>query len=76
MGSEPVSRLCFDAFSSPEPVPTPHQVRGRLSLENAMNIPKTKRTGPETRADALGEVFDQLAAGLFKMPAWPDLAVE
>jgi hypothetical protein len=25
----------FDAFSSREPVPTPHQVRGRLSLENA-----------------------------------------
>src|SRR6202795_1933290 len=27
--------LDFDAFSSREPVPTPHQVRGRLSLENA-----------------------------------------
>jgi hypothetical protein len=25
----------FDAFSSREPVSTPHQVRGRLSLENA-----------------------------------------
>src|SRR5882672_12523286 len=25
----------FDAFSSREPVPTPDQVRGRLSLENA-----------------------------------------
>src|SRR6267142_6600158 len=25
---------CFDAFSSREPVPTPHRVRGRLSLEN------------------------------------------
>src|SRR5260370_41914572 len=28
----------FDAFSSREPVPTPHQVRGRLSLENALDI--------------------------------------
>jgi hypothetical protein len=27
----------FDAFSSREPVSTPHQVRGRLSLENAIN---------------------------------------
>src|SRR5712691_8379101 len=27
---------CSDAFSSREPVPTPHQVRGRLSLENAL----------------------------------------
>src|SRR5580692_314495 len=26
----------FDAFSSREPVPTPHQVRSRLSLENAL----------------------------------------
>src|SRR5260370_39190457 len=35
--SEP--RLClfiFDAFSSREPATTPHQVRGRLSLENAL----------------------------------------
>src|SRR6266576_2338195 len=28
--------LCFDAFSSCEPVSTPDQVRGRLSLENAL----------------------------------------
>src|SRR5258708_32626254 len=28
---------CFDAFSSREPVSTPDQVRGRLSLENALN---------------------------------------
>src|SRR5580698_2564311 len=27
---------CFDAFSSREPVSTPDQVRGRLSLENAL----------------------------------------
>src|ERR1700730_13274604 len=41
---EPPFRLCrnggsrslFDAFSSREPVSTPHQVRGRLSLENAL----------------------------------------
>src|ERR1700744_4777251 len=25
---------CFDAFSSRQPVSTPHQVRGRLSLDN------------------------------------------
>jgi hypothetical protein len=30
------SILCFDAFSSREPVSTQHQVRGRLSLENAL----------------------------------------
>jgi hypothetical protein len=29
-------KLRFDAFSSREPESTPHQVRGRLSLENAM----------------------------------------
>jgi hypothetical protein len=34
--SERGSIFCFDAFSSREPVSTPHQVRGRLSLENAM----------------------------------------
>jgi hypothetical protein len=28
----------FDAFSSREPVATPDQVRGRLSLENAMAL--------------------------------------
>ena len=27
---------CFDAFSSREPVSNPDQVRGRLSLENAI----------------------------------------
>ena len=31
--------FCFDAFSSREPVSTPHQVRGRLSLENALVAP-------------------------------------
>src|SRR5262249_23437444 len=36
------SWLSFDAFSSREPVSTPHQVRGRLRLENA---PETKRAG-------------------------------
>jgi hypothetical protein len=30
------SNFCFDALSSREPVSTPHQVRGRLSLENAL----------------------------------------
>jgi hypothetical protein len=30
------ANLYFDAFSSREPASTPHQVRGRLSLENAM----------------------------------------
>jgi hypothetical protein len=28
----------FDAFSSREPVPTPDQVRGRLSPENALAL--------------------------------------
>src|SRR5438445_12475325 len=30
-----MSEPLFDAFSSREPVPTPHRVRGRLSLEPA-----------------------------------------
>ena len=30
--------FCFDAFSSREPVSTPDQVRGRLSLENALKL--------------------------------------
>jgi hypothetical protein len=30
------STSLFDAFSSREPVSTPHQVRGRLSLEDAL----------------------------------------
>jgi hypothetical protein len=29
--------FCFDAFSLREPVSTPDQVRGRLSLENALS---------------------------------------
>jgi hypothetical protein len=37
---------CFDAFSSREPVPTPHPVRGTLSLENAL-------------ADMLPDIGDQ-----------------
>src|SRR5260370_3780294 len=36
----------FDAFSSREPVPTPHQVRGRLSLENALAAPAGQETAP------------------------------
>jgi hypothetical protein len=33
---------------------------------------KEKRTGPENRIDALGEVSQfQQAAGLFRTPAWP-----
>ena len=31
------SSFCFDGFSSREPVSTPDQVRGRLSLENALS---------------------------------------
>jgi hypothetical protein len=38
MESEPGSGFLFDAFSSREPVSIPHQVRGRLSLENAMTV--------------------------------------
>jgi hypothetical protein len=34
--SEQGSTSCFDAFSSREPVSNPHQVRGSLSLENAL----------------------------------------
>src|ERR1700692_1991459 len=30
--------FCFDASSSREPASTPHQVRGRLSLENALKL--------------------------------------
>jgi hypothetical protein len=33
----------FDAFSSREPVPTPDQVRSRLSLENAMGVIRCSR---------------------------------
>jgi hypothetical protein len=45
MESEPGSTLWFDAFSQREPAFTPDQVRGRLSLENAIEplIPATKR---------------------------------
>src|SRR3954465_7103469 len=35
--------LLFDAFSSRKPVSTPHQVRGRLSLENALEHPERAR---------------------------------
>src|SRR5258708_88598 len=35
----------FDAFSSREPVPTPDQVRGRLSLENALIVDPASGTG-------------------------------
>src|SRR6266851_6617106 len=38
--SEKRRASCSDAFSSREPVPTPHQVRGRLSLENALALPR------------------------------------
>jgi hypothetical protein len=42
----------------------------------AKNPAKTKRTGPVTRADALGEVSQSSCRRSFAMPAWPDLAVE
>jgi hypothetical protein len=35
----------FDAFSRREPVPTPDQVRGRLSLENALIVDSASGTG-------------------------------
>jgi hypothetical protein len=38
--------LLFDAFSSREPVSTPHQVRGRLSLENAINQNSIDNSAP------------------------------
>src|SRR5437868_15525220 len=37
----------FDAFSYREPVSTPHQVRGRLSLENALASVCVNRIGME-----------------------------
>jgi hypothetical protein len=40
MESERGSNSLFDAFSSREPVSTPDQVRGRLSLENALRVGK------------------------------------
>src|SRR5450755_770664 len=44
--SEPGSNPCFDAFSSREPVSTPDQVRGRLSLENALKAVAHHCRGP------------------------------
>jgi hypothetical protein len=35
--------FCFEACSLREPVPTPDQVRGRLSLENALIKPAAKK---------------------------------
>jgi hypothetical protein len=35
---------------------------------------KAKRTGPENRTDALGEVSSLMAAGLFKPTAWPKIS--
>src|SRR6266478_3080 len=37
--------FAFDAFSSREPVSTPDQVRGRLSLENALIVDPASGTG-------------------------------
>jgi hypothetical protein len=37
MESKPALIFCFDAFSSREPAPTPDQVRGHASLENALD---------------------------------------
>jgi hypothetical protein len=36
-------RVSFDAFSLRAPVPTPDQVRGHASLENAMDNKKGRR---------------------------------
>jgi hypothetical protein len=36
IGTDQASGFYFDAFSLREPVSTPDQVRGRLSLENAL----------------------------------------
>src|SRR5438105_9587669 len=47
--------------------------RQKFRFQKSRFLPtKTKRTGPETRADAVGEVSSsRVAAGLFKVPAWP-----
>jgi hypothetical protein len=72
-----VSRLYFDAISSREPLLTPASSAGQAFVRQRYEqSQKQNASARKNRADALGEVFDQLAAGLFKMPAWPDLAVE
>jgi hypothetical protein len=38
LNQNPAPDFCFDAFASREPVSTPDQVRGRLSLENASDL--------------------------------------
>ena len=48
---------CFDAFSLREPVPTPDQVRGRLSLENALVLVR-----PISRNDLGGALVEQFQA--------------
>src|ERR1700730_17052873 len=69
---EPPFRLCrnggsislFDAFSSREPVSTPHQVRGRLSLENALQRAEVVRHGAELPVQfGIAEVADDGIAG-------------
>jgi hypothetical protein len=51
---------CFDAFSSRKPVSTPHQVRGRLLLENALAKKSGRRgwgTSPPFSLPTEGGVF-------------------
>jgi hypothetical protein len=43
---------CFDAFSSREPVSTPDQVQGRLSLENALILLRHKFIGTRRAIEA------------------------
>jgi hypothetical protein len=48
----------FDAFSSREPVSTPDQIRGRLSLENAM---APLRNGEVAGSAVFGETENEAA---------------
>jgi hypothetical protein len=54
--------FCFDAFSSREPASTPDQVRGRLSLENALKAnrdQKWRKLDPNTAIS--NKLSDQIA---------------
>jgi hypothetical protein len=54
----------FDAFPSREPVATPHQVRGRLSLENALRLWRSARIfDPRSRFAQLLRGWAVLRAG-------------
>src|SRR5260370_17722565 len=69
---------CFDAFSSREPVSTPHQVRRRLprrryAIASKLRVAKSRRRGHELPVADPGAIKKSRTSGLFWGLLWNNI---